>query len=134
MNDSTGGSDTREARTLDAPVLAFDLPHELARLRSEPGFAQFGRSSKTLAKSSTLRLVLTATRAGARVGEDDAEATVAVQVIDGRVSIDRDGRALELGTGSLAWLGGAQGWAVRSEEDSAVLLTISWPGTGDAGR
>jgi hypothetical protein len=64
VNDLTSGSDSREARTLDDPVMGFELDREIALLREEPGYAQFGRSSKTLGKSRHFRLVATAARAG----------------------------------------------------------------------
>lgn len=135
MNE-TGGSDSRDARALDAPVLGFDLARELEHLRGERGYDEFGRSSKTLAKGGNLRLVLTAARSGVRLGEDDAEAPLAVHVLEGRVRVDRDGEALELDAGSVGWLGEGPGWALEAADDAAVLLSVGWPGWngGEAGR
>ena len=99
MNDTTSGSDSREARTLDDPVMGFELGREVALLREEPGYRQFGRSSKTLGKSPHFRLVVTAARAGTEIGNEEADDAMAIQVLDGSVTVDRRGADLEFGPG-----------------------------------
>ena len=128
MNDITSGSDSREARTLDDPVMAFELDREVAQLRQEPGYAQFGRSSKTLGKSGHFRLVVTAARAGTDLGDDDTEAAMAIQVLDGTVEIGRSEAGMRFGPGSAIWIAEDEGWAIRVEEDAALLLSLGWPG------
>lgn len=129
MHETTGGSDTREPRALDAPELTFTLADELARLRDEPGYADFGRSSKTLARSGPLRVVLTAARSGVRVGAETAEGPLAIQVLEGRVTGGRAGEAADaggtIGAGGLAWFGAGGPWGVRVDEDAALLLTVA---------
>ncbi|HKF85386.1 MAG TPA: hypothetical protein VKB30_06350 [Candidatus Limnocylindrales bacterium] len=128
MNDITSGSDSREARTLDDPVMGFELDREIALLREEPGYAQFGRSSKTLGKSRNFRLVVTAARAGTDLGNDDAEAAMAIQVLDGAVTATRAGAGMRFGRGSVIWFAEGEDWAVRVEDDAALVLSIGWPG------
>ena len=128
MNDITSGSDSREARTLDDPVMGFELDREIALLREEPGYAQFGRSSKTLGKSRNFRLVVTAARAGTDLGNDDAEAAMAIQVLDGAVTATRAGAGMRFGRGSVIWFAEGEDWAVRVENDAALVLSIGWPG------
>ena len=128
MNDITSGSDSREARTLDDPIMGFELDREVALLREEPGYAQFGRSSKTLGKSEHLRFVVTAARAGADLGDDDTEAAMAIQVLDGSVTVGRAGAGMRFGPGSAIWVAEGERWAVRVEEDAALVLSIGWPG------
>lgn len=129
----TSGSDTREPRILTAPELTFDLRRELEQLRDEPGYADFGRSSKTLARSGPLRIVLTAAREGIEVGAFEAEGPVAVQVLEGRLSDDRDG-GLGFGPGSLIWFGAGGSWAVRVDEDAALLLSVAGHDDGGPDR
>jgi hypothetical protein len=129
MTDMTSGSDSREPRTLDDPVMGFELDREVGLLRGEPGYGQFGRSSKTLGKGANFRLVLTAARAGVDIGNEDAEASMAVQVLAGSVSVDRAGSAMRFDAGSAIWLAEGGGWGIRVEEDAALLLSIGWPGT-----
>jgi hypothetical protein len=128
VNETTSGSDTREARTLDDPVMGFDLLREVQLLRAEPGYAQFGRSSKTLGKGPNFRLVLTAARTGVDLGNEDAEAPMAIQVLEGGVRVDRAGDGLPFGAGSAIWFAEGGGWAVEVIEDAALLLSIGWPG------
>lgn len=130
MTDSTSGSDTRHARSLNDVLMAFELDAEVAAMRAEPGYTSYGRTSKTLGKGEHVRLVLTVAKAGARVGDQDAEAPVAVQVLDGEVTIDRDGTERAFGAGSLVWLGEGDWWNITVERDAALVLSIGWPGVG----
>lgn len=137
MYETTGGSDTRSdthaARTMDGPALSFDLGDELAELRTEPGLEANGRASRTLAKDEHLRIVLTCMLDGATLGEDDAEAGFAVQVLDGRLQIERQGATIPLDSGMLMWLGAGPGWSITADGDTSAVLAFGWPG-GDAGR
>jgi hypothetical protein len=128
VNETTSGSDTREPRTLDDPVMGFDLVREVQHLRGEPGYGQFGRSSKTLGKSDNFRLVLTVARAGIDLGNDDAESAMAIQVLEGGIRVDRAGDGLPFGPGSAVWFAEGGGWAVEVIEDAALVLSIGWPG------
>src|SRR3954468_22714752 len=78
MNEQTGGTETRESRSLNEPLMAFDLASELEALRAEPAYRDNGRTSKTLARSGPLRLVLTAVRAGSELGAEQPDGPVAV--------------------------------------------------------
>lgn len=127
MTDMTSGSDSREARALDDPVMGFELEHEADRLRREPGYADFGRSAKTLGKGPNFRLVLTAARAGTALGNEDTAAPMAMQVLAGAVSVDRAGAGARFGAGSAIWFAEGGGWTVEVEDDAVLLLSIGWP-------
>jgi hypothetical protein len=120
MTDTTSGSDSREPRTLDDPVMGWELDRETDLLRAEPGYTDFGRSAKTLGKGPNFRLVLTAARAGMELGNAEAEAPMAMQVLSGAVSVDRDGAGLRFGAGSAIWFAEGGGWP------SASRRTPSW--------
>ena len=125
-HDAVHGSDTRPARALDGAELRFDLPGEIRDLRAEPGYRDFGRSSKTLARSGPLRLVLTVARAGVELGGAPVgDGPLSVQVLDGRVSTSGGAARDPLSSGTLAWFGHAGPWALRVEEDAALLLAIA---------
>ena len=83
MNDTTSGSDSREARTLDDPVMAFELDREIALLREEPGYASSAGRRRPWARAPHFRLVVTAARAGTEIGNEEAEDAMAIQVLDG---------------------------------------------------
>jgi hypothetical protein len=148
MNERTGGSDTRAPRTLDAPLLAFDLASELEALRAEPEYREHGRTSTTLARSGPLRLVLTAVRAGTELGAERPDGPVAVEVLEGRVAADSGARstgsgdasdgaeAETLSAGSVAWFRGDEAWHLRVDDDGALLLSVvgNDDGLGRPGR
>lgn len=125
--ESTHGSDAREPRSLRAPLMQFDLAAEIDRLTTEGEWGDGDRNSIVLAKDSRLRVLLAVMRAGARIGDDDAEAAITVQVLGGRVTLRRDLRAIDLGDGHLGTIESGGSWTVEAVEDSAVLLTIAWP-------
>jgi len=127
MKDVTTGTDTREPRPLDRALLAFDLRAEVESLRSEPGWAEHGRTSKTLTKSPTFRIVLTLLRAGETIGDDDVWSPIAVQVLGGAVRADHDGQSVDVPDGGLAWFEAGSGWRVTAVQDAALLLAVSWP-------
>ena len=52
---------------------------------------------------------------------------MSVQVLGGRVVARRDAHAVELSDGELATIEAGAAWAVEAQEDSAILLTITWP-------
>ena len=125
--ESTRGSDAREARSLRDPLMQFDLAAEIDRLTTESEWGDGDRNSIVLAKDSRLRVLLSVIRAGARIGDDDAEAAITVQVLGGRVTLRRDVHAIDLADGHLGTIESGGSWTVEAVEDSAVLLTIAWP-------
>ena len=100
---------------------------EIERLSGERQWDEDGRNSIVLAKDARLRVLLTLLREGARVGDDDAEGPMSVQVLGGRVVARRDRHAVELHDGEMATIEAGAAWAVEAQEDSAILLTITWP-------
>jgi quercetin dioxygenase-like cupin family protein len=112
---------------LAAPVLEFDLGREIEHLRSELPSAG-GQKARTLAKYDDLRIVLIALTAQARIPGHRAEGRVSVHTIRGHVRMRALGRTFDLPAGSLLALDQGVPHDVEALEDSAVLLTIAWPG------
>jgi quercetin dioxygenase-like cupin family protein len=125
--DQTSGSDDRESRPLRDPLMKFDLRAQIDRLSSEPQWDDDGRNSIVLAKDARLRVLLTLISEGARMGDNDVEGPMSVQVLGGRVVARRDAQAVELRDGELATIEAGAAWAIEAQEDSAILLTITWP-------
>lgn len=127
MKERTTGTSSRPAHALREPLMAFDLAREVERLRSEPEWRERDRTSITLLKSETFRLVLTIMRSGAEIGDDEADGPFAVHVLDGSVVVARDGSAATIRPGSIATVEAGASWAVRASDDAAVLLALAWP-------
>ncbi len=120
----TTGSDTREPRPLAGPFLGFDIDEELERLRNEPEYAEHDRNAITLAKDGDLRIVLVSLRPDALIGDEEADGTVSVQVVEGTVNVDSRDETVDLTAGQLAIVAPGDPWLVSAREESAVLVTI----------
>lgn len=124
---SPGGSDTRSPRTMIEPLMQFSFAVEIDTLRSEPEYRDGDRNSRTLAKETDLRVLLSVLRAGAALDEQVGEARTSVQLIDGEATLALDGEQTRLRPGELAVVDRGRPWLLQAETDCAVLLTIAWP-------
>ena len=110
-------------------LLRFDLQQEFHNLRREDSRdRETGRSSKTLAKYPAFSIVLVLMRASTRMGEHRAEARISIHALAGklRLYLPKQER-LELSAGQLLALECGMTHDVEALEESAFLLTVSWP-------
>lgn len=115
-------------RPLEGPCLTFDLPRELAQLRAEDTYTRTGHNARTLAKYPDTRVVLTALKAGSKVRTHETDERIAVQVMIGRVRLWLPfGTKEDVGEGGFAVLDRAVSHELEALEDSAFLLTVTWP-------
>lgn len=104
----------------------FDLMEEMADSdRNKPW--QSGLYAKTLFKKDDFRTVLISMESAARLKEHHADGTLSVQVLKGRIRFTTQGHAHELPAGGLFTLSASIKHEVEALEESAFLLTISWP-------
>jgi quercetin dioxygenase-like cupin family protein len=114
--------------TLSGPLLQFDLAGELDQLhRDESWLHPTGRSSKTLVKHPDLRIVLIAMKANTRMHEHTAAARISVHSLNGHIRLHLPERVVDLPAGQLLVLDQCVPHDVEAAEDSAFLLTLSWP-------
>jgi quercetin dioxygenase-like cupin family protein len=112
--------------SLASPFLEFDLISEVDRLHRE-GTWNTGHNARTL-KYDDLRVVLMALKAGSRIPEHKANGRISVQVLSGHIRLNASGRAFDLRPGSLLALDQRAPHDLEALDESAVLLTIAWPG------
>jgi len=112
---------------LTAPLLRFDLAAEIEQLHSEEHWLREGRISRTLVKHSDFRIVLMLMKAGMLMPEHKTDARISIHTISGRLLIKLDGQTVELPAGHLLVLEKALSHDVKAIEESAFLLSISWP-------
>ena len=124
---SPGGSDTRAGRQMIAPLMQFSLEGEADSLRLEPEYRTGDRNSRTLAKETDLRVMMTVLRAGAALDEQQGDARTTVQVVDGTATLVLDGAEAQLDPAEVAVVDHGHPWVLRADTDCAVLLTIAWP-------
>jgi quercetin dioxygenase-like cupin family protein len=121
---TTSGTDVRPARDLRPPQV-LDLSAEAATLFEEPEWAGGDRNSRTIATSDRMRITLTALRAGAELGSEGNDDSLAVQVLRGAVRLDVGGAAADVVAGQLATMADPGPWRLRALEDALLLLTVA---------
>jgi quercetin dioxygenase-like cupin family protein len=114
--------------TLSGLLLQFDLASELDQLRRDDSWLQpTGRSSKTLVKHPDLRIVLIAMKSNTRMHEHTAAGRISVHTLTGHIRLHLPGSIVDLPAGRLLALDQCVPHDVEAAEDSAFLLTLSWP-------
>jgi quercetin dioxygenase-like cupin family protein len=114
--------------TLGTPILQCDLLEEIQNLRKEDAWIQgTGPSSKTLVKHPDLRIVLLAMKKNMFMREHKTDASISVQTLAGHIRLKLPNKTVDLPTGHLLVLDQNVPHDVEAEEDSAFLLTLSWP-------
>lgn len=109
--------------------MEFDLPGEIHRLKAETTWST-GQNARTLVKYDDVRVVLMALQAKVRVPEHKTEGRIAVHVLSGHIQLRASGRTFSLRTGGLLAIDQGVPHELDAVEESAVLLTIAWPGKG----
>ncbi len=106
----------------------FDLNHEIADAANKKPWPS-GHYARTLFKKHDFRVVLLNMERGAHIKEHHADGTISVQVLNGNIRMNVGGKPHELTAGNLFTLAASIRHDVEALEDSAFLLTISWPST-----
>lgn len=110
-----------------APFLEFDLAREIEQLHREPESTS-GQNARTLVKFDDFRIVLTALKAHSRIPEHRTAGRLSIHTVRGHIRLRALGRTFDLPAGSLLALDQDLPHDVEALEDSALLLTIAWPG------
>jgi len=117
----------QELAALTAPLLTFKLGNEIQRLRRQEHWLKDGRISETLVKYSDFRIVLILMQAGTLMQEHKADARISIHGLSGRLMVHLPEKSIELTAGDLLVLEKCLPHDVNALEDSAFLLSISWP-------
>jgi quercetin dioxygenase-like cupin family protein len=107
-------------------IALFDLTREIADSESKKPW-QAGHYAKTLFKKADFRTVLITMESASKMKEHHADGTLSVQVLKGQIRFTAHGKVHDLHEGSLVTLGASIRHEVEAVNDSAFLLTISWP-------
>ena len=117
------------APPMAGPFIEFDLPAEVHRLHAETTW-NTGQNARTLIKYEDFRVVLTALQANVRVPEHKADGRISIHVLSGHIQLRASGRTFSLRAGGLLALDHGMLHDIEALEESALLLTIAWPGRG----
>lgn len=112
---------------LTSPLLTFDLGAEIKQLQREEHWRKDGRISKTLVKYSDFRIVLVLMQKETLMQEHKADARISIHALRGRLRVRLPEKTVELSAGHLLVLEKSLPHDVEAVEESAFLLSISWP-------
>lgn len=129
-SEEVSGTHLNRLPELATSISQFDLHEEIRLLGNEESWQrETGRSSKTLVKQQDFRIVLVLMKGHTRLSEHRTNARISIQALSGRLQVHlrNDGRMVELSLGGLLALDISIPYDVEALEESAFLLTISWP-------
>ena len=118
---------TPTGRRLSSPLVEFDLLGMIEKLRTDPAWKAEGHSAATIVKYPDLRIVLMALRPKALIREHRADARISVQALTGHAFLRLPDRVVDLPAGRGVALERGLPHDVEAIEESALLLTLSWP-------
>ena len=104
----------------------FDLAEEMADSEQKKPWPR-GHFAKTLFKKSDFRIVLIMMENASIMKEHHADGTISLQVLKGAIRFTVQGKAHDLRANNVLTLGASIKHEVEALEESAFLLTISWP-------
>jgi len=114
---------------LGGTLLQFNLPQEIARLQNGESWRRSsGRSSRTLVKYPDLHVVLIVMKAGKKLGQHHVDGRISIQLLQGNIRLQIPKQNIEMKGGALLTLEYGTPHNVEAIEESALLITISWPG------
>ena len=117
------------------PVICLNLEEELQQLHHAAAWNEAsGRSAKTLAKYADFRIVLISMKAGSHMSQHQADGRISIQCLRGKLCIHLPSQAkAEMTAGQLLVLDCGIPHDVDAIDESAFLVTISWPGSHSSG-
>jgi quercetin dioxygenase-like cupin family protein len=122
----TTGTDTRAAHPLSGQGLTYSLDRERQELANDLDPAGAGRTAKTLAKTDTLRVTMVHLRAGTTVNPSATAGAATIQLLEGRLKLETDGKPTEMRAGDLAVFSDNLRDPLQAMDDSTFLLTVAW--------
>ncbi len=108
-----------------APQHMFDLHAMLKALRAEPHPAQHGRRQETIYHHEAVTLILFSFEEGGSLPDHQANGTVTIQALEGRLQVQAGEEAYTLQPGNMVLLAPNIRHSVTATEQSALLVTVS---------
>jgi quercetin dioxygenase-like cupin family protein len=115
-----------EDGTMLKDLVQFDTAQEMADSDQKKPW-ESGHYAKTLFKKSDLRVVLISMERGAKIKEHHAGGAISVHVLKGSIRFTVQGDSRDLRPGNVLTLGASIKHDVEALEESAFVLTVSWP-------
>jgi len=104
--------------------IAVDIRAEIARLKNEPAWAANDRHGSSLVKGDGINVALMMLKKGTKLQEHHTRAPITVQVIEGRVNFNANGKTQAVNAGTIVALDRAIEHSIEALEESALVLTV----------
>ena len=112
-------------RAVDAALVTIDLPMFRKQIKEELPWKNGKRNAITVFKTNGLRIVLIALHKGAGMPTHVADGIISVQVLEGQVQFNTDGKSVELGTGQMLALHEGIPHSILALKETIFLLTLT---------
>lgn len=103
----------------------FQLAPQILEMKQDESWTKHGRSSRTLHKVGTMRLVLNAMKAGTEIKTHHANGPISVHCIEGKMKFNTEEGSVILQKGELLTLEELVKHSVEAIEETTFLLTLS---------
>ncbi|HRK61470.1 MAG TPA: hypothetical protein PLY88_02835 [Candidatus Omnitrophota bacterium] len=114
----------REQRIMDAPILTYEIPKLIAKIKSEEAWKSTDRNSITLNMGLGLRMVVIALHSGALIKPHKADHAISVQALEGELEFITDMEIVALKAGQMLSLHKGILHSVRARTECAFLITF----------
>ncbi|HEV2275673.1 MAG TPA: hypothetical protein VGR96_15985 [Acidobacteriaceae bacterium] len=112
--------------TMLKDIAQFDLAQEMHDSDQKKPWPM-GHLAKTLFKKTDFRMVLISMENASAIKEHHADGTISMHVLKGKLRFTAQDKSYDLGANDVLTLGASIKHEVQALEESAFLLTISWP-------
>lgn len=112
-------------RPVDAALVTIDLPMFKKQIKEESAWKSSKRNAITVFKTNGLRIVLIALHKGAEMARHTADGIISVQVLEGQMQFNTDGKSVELSEGQMLALHEGIPHSVLAVKETVFLLTLT---------
>jgi quercetin dioxygenase-like cupin family protein len=127
------GPESRERRLSRDALHVFDIAHDVAALRDEPGYEDNGHNGVVLLKAPGLRAVLQSAEPDSGMAAHVVHGPAIVQVVEGRVSLRTAETDTPVGAGQIAVIPDDRPRSLIAEERAVFVVTLQ-PRQGEDGE
>jgi len=114
------------ARPLDAGLIPINIPRYIEQIKGEEAYHKNGKNAITVFKSDQLTITLIALEEGQNFhpGNEENEATMSLQVVNGHLYFESFGNEVELRDGELLTLHQQLSFKAMAKSATICLLTM----------
>ena len=112
-------------RFLDAPLLSFDLPNIVEKIKNQENWKMGERDAITLVKSDFMRIVLIALHEQSEINFHESGNMISLQLLEGKVNFQTKKQSVMLGKGSLLTFHEDMKHTLIAVEESVFLLIVA---------